>query len=248
MSILPTRVIIENKQKKAKVSIKNNGDSPCHIKAEIIDLYFDEDWKIIENAAQDKYSAKDMIRVSPRSFTVGPKTTQTIWLKVRRSEDKSSGEYRSHLQIFETGGNNYIDIQKNKVGSAKADVKSVPLSFKLTFPVLVRMGEMDYKVKIKEATIAKDADNKLQLNLIMNRSGNRTAYGSIKASYKDEKNQEHLVGESGEFAIYRSNDVRKLAIPLSLDKSQIPSKKITIRYVTGKEDGYKVLDQRELNL
>ena len=96
MMLVPTRIVLENSDHYATVTVKNSGDGIGRYRIELIDASMEEDGgvKLRDDGSRDPFSALDLLSISPRSMTLKPDDYQTIRILVKNPAGLAPGEYR----------------------------------------------------------------------------------------------------------------------------------------------------------
>lgn len=245
--LLPTRIVLEKNDRFVTITVKNRGDATGSYRIAVEDMLMPENGPIreLKSGETDPYSAKDMIRISPRQMTLAPEESQNIRLMVRKPRDLADGEYRSHLRVTLVNDN----VEEDEKSDQPKDnfVIAVKPRLSLVIPVIIRHGKTDYSVNIEQLNLHKTSQPTLDIGFT--RTGNRSSMGDIRVIYIKPDGKEAVLKELPGVAIYRSVANRQLSIPLEMPKGvSLGSGKIRVTYTTQKEEGSTVLASKELQL
>ncbi|MGE3622846.1 MAG: hypothetical protein AB7H77_03080 [Bdellovibrionales bacterium] len=246
MTLVPTRVVLENNDRYATVTVKNSGDGTGRYRIELVDATMQEDGgvKLLDNGVRDPFSALDILSISPRSMTLKPDEFQTIRILVKNPGSLAPGEYRSHLKVKMT--ENDLD---SEAGPSSAEAASIQLKPKLVMviPLIIRHGETNYQVRIDSAAFAPAAgDVPPHVNLVFGFDGNRSVIGDVKIVHVAENGGQTTLKFFPGVAIYRGTAKRSLAVPLEVPAGVDPRKgKIIISYLTQEKEGAAPMAQKE---
>ena len=181
-------------------------------------------------------TAKNLFYVSPKSFILDNKETQTIRI-MRKSlsntnlKDLKDGEYRTHLVVREVEDLD-PDFSAEEITEVakKEETEGMTIEVKgfmgMSIPVIFRKGELTSSAKIAKATkIIKN--NKDVLKLEVARNGNKSVRGNLAILANNKE-----VGKINNFAIYLENNRRFVEVPLDLTPlkgKEIKSMKISYK-------------------
>jgi hypothetical protein len=245
--LYPTRLVLEKNERSATINLKNNGEANGAYKIELIDMVMEENGVIREVMPTEKaeFSAKDMIRIAPRSVSLMPAQDQNIRLLIRKPDNVTQGEYRSHLRVTLVHG----DYQPNAANSDQQQGASLAIKPKLALviPIILRFGQTSYQVTLANPAISQQQDNSAKysnyLSLSLQRTGDRSAMGDIEITWKPtpDSNPIPLAYHAG-VPVYRPTAKRLVHIPLDVPKGQsLQQGTLTIRYLTQEQEGRQLI-------
>lgn len=225
MLISPTRILMENGSNYATVTIKNIGDATGRYRVDIIDAEMQRSGavKLLEKGKKEKYSAKDILRISPRSITLRPQEYQAVRLLVRKPKELEEGEYRSHLRFKLTDNNIEGHEEEKKKGL------SITPRLVMVIPAIIRYGKTHYQLTIKQAELTSQANHpeKKSMKMVIGLSGNQSVMGDILITQEQNGKVQELSRHAG-IAQYRGTEEREITVPL--DKAPTGNGKIHIEY------------------
>lgn len=220
LMLYPTRLVITDNQRSARVEVINRGTEPETYRVNIFNRRMSETGEIVEAAAPqpgEKF-ADTMLVHSPSQITLQPGESQTVRVSVRRPSGLADGEYRSHLQFDRiadvTGPDDLESLSKPEKGQVSI---TVPVQIGASIPVIVRHGKTSATVTLSNLQLiaAKD-DMQPLLAFTFNREGTQSVYGDIQATYTVESGKSVVVGQASGLAVYVPNATRTTRIPLVL--------------------------------
>lgn len=246
MMLVPTRIVLENNDHYATVTVKNSGDGIGRYRIELIDASMQPDGgvKLRDDGSRDPFSALDILSISPRSMTLKPDEYQTVRILVKNPDGLASGEYRSHLKVKMT--ENDLDAA---TGQPNAEAASIQLKPKLVMviPVIIRHGETAYQVTIDDAKLSSGAGDNSQLELTFGFDGTRSVIGDVRVTHIGEDGTESTLKFFPGVAIYRGTPKRNLTVPLEVSQGiSIHKGKIIVSYLTQDKEGSKLMAQKEI--
>lgn len=218
--LYPTRVVIEGGKRSAQVEIINRGEEPETYRIRVVNQRMTELGEIVpaETAQQGEQFADAMVRYTPRQVTLQPGASQTIRISIRKPADLAPGEYRSHLQfdrIAETAG-----LENLKAGtSSSSNEVSIVLRTLIgaSIPVIVRHGDTGASVTVESLQVLPGiGGDGPGLGFTFRRTGNRSVFGDVVATYVAPGKEPVEVGRASGIAVYVPNAERKARLPFNL--------------------------------
>lgn len=239
LTITPTRLVFEGRTRSDVVTLVNNGSETATYRVSVIEMRMREDGSF-ERIADDAdqlavMSAKGLFRYAPRQIELQPGRTQRIRILLRKPPELPEGEYRSHLFIQA--------LPKEGAGrSVEALGGSQDLSINLTIipgvalPVIVRHGSLSATAKLSDFSLAPAGDgrNTPELSFKINRTGARSVYGDLTATYFPAgRNNGIVVSQIKLLAVYVPNATRAVVMRLTLPEDmKLSGGKIGVTFTT----------------
>lgn len=226
LSIFPTRIVLEKNQRSAQVELMNNGTESLTYRINLVNRRMGENGELfeIDQAMEGELFADSMLRFSPRQVQILPGSSQIVRILVRKPAELRSGEYRSHLQfdrLPQASGASSIE------SSQKADSQEIGVVITAlvgaSIPVILRHGETETSVSLSNLKMAW-TDNGVatppapELMFTMNRSGTRSVYGDLMATFTARNGATVELAKMGGVAVYVPNALRRVRLPLALPK------------------------------
>ena len=215
--VAPTRIVLEGRQRTAEVTLVNTGSARATYRISFVNLRMNELGGTSEieasGARPGEQFADQLVRYSPRQVTLEPQVAQTVRMQLRLPADLPPGEYRSHL-LFRA-----IPPVEAAKGPAEGDSEfSVQLTaiYGISIPVIVRHGETSATATLSDLElVASDpAESAPTLRFRIHRTGDRSLYGNLTATYYPPGGQPVVVGMANGVAIYTPNPTRSAGIQL----------------------------------
>ena len=216
--VTPTRVVLEGRQRTAKVTLINKGTQTAVYRVSIINRRMMEDgsFEDVAEPRSDEMFADQMIRFAPRQVVLAPGKAQTVRLLVRKPSNLAPGEYRSHL-LFRA-------VPPAPAGSSVSDalaadgefsIQLIPV-FGLTIPVIVRQGDLWADVGISDLEVGrgKPEDQGPVVSFRFTREGTRSVYGDVEVTHLSANGDSQVVGAVRGIAVYTPNQSRMVRLPL----------------------------------
>ncbi len=250
--IAPTRVVFEGRARFHAISFSNRGTERALFRISFVEMSMDENGKVTQLEKPDKNfkSASRLIRYAPRQLTVPPGGVQIVRLSLRKPNNLGEGEYRSHIYFRaippESSG--------RAVGADKALEKGA-LSFRLipvfgvTIPVIVRHGKLAAKGGMSDLTYTpSNAEKPAKLVFTLERSGGRSLFGDLVATYHPKGGSPLVIGEINRLAVYTPNDKRRVTMTLRVpDGVKLGTGKLNLVYRETQKAGGKIIAQGNLD-
>lgn len=240
--LLPTRIVLEPKDRNVTVMVRNNGDATGAYRVELVDMEMPEKGVLKELPDGAAYSAKPMIRISPRQMVLKPEEGQNVRILIRRPRDLDDGEYRTHLKIKLIDDN----VEASNEGPAQHDAVMIQVKprFSLVIPVIVRQGKTDASVTLDKPTLHHHT-----LDMVLHREGNRSVIGDMDVEYKTPAGKTIQLQHFAGIAVYRPTSKRQVSIPLEVPKGvSLQGGSLHITYKTQEKEKAKILAEHWLKL
>jgi len=256
LMLYPTRVEMEKNQRAAQVELVNRGQTPETYRISVVNRRMTETGQIVpaDSAEAGERFATDMLRYSPRQVTLRAGESQTVRISLRKPTGLANGEYRSHLQFDrqpDVDGSSDIEQAVNQE-QGQIDIRLTAL-VGASIPVIVRHGDTSANVTLDMLTLEPrtqvegQPDGPPLLVFHMNRSGSRSVYGNLLASYTPPGGKSADVGRVNGVAVYVPNALRTAKLPLGLPEGlALKGGVIQLTFSQRPEDGGKPMAQASL--
>lgn len=245
----PTRLVFEKNQRAAQVELINNGTQSATYRISVVNRRMAEngDFSPVTEPGPGEQFADAMLVFSPRQVTLAPGTTQTVRVMVRRPAGLAAGEYRSHL-LFEK------QPEPNAATSVEAQGQQgigivLNLLVGASIPVIVREGETSATVALSHLALQRGADGRPALSVQMERSGTRSVYGDLIATFTPVGGAAVEVARAGGISVYTPNPMRRVVLPVtSQSGAALAHGTLHVAYRERLEAGGKLLAETTLVL
>lgn len=218
LMLYPTRIVLEKNQRAAQLELINNGQETATYRISLVNRRMSEtgEFSAVDSPAPGEQFASELVRYSPRQVVLAPGVGQTVRISLRKPADLPAGEYRSHLQfdrLPDAKGSTSIDSQDRPAGN-EIGVRLTAL-IGATIPVIVRHGETAANVTLAGLELLKPAAGQAAtLALVIQRSGNRSVYGDLGATFTPQGGEPQEIGKAGGVAVYTPNPLRRVKLEL----------------------------------
>ncbi|MEO8023125.1 molecular chaperone [Polaromonas sp.] len=254
LMINPTRIVFDKNQRSAQIDVINDGTTPATYRLNIVNRRMTENGEfqpITEPGPGDQFAGQ-MLVFSPRQIVLQPGTQQLVRIALRKPAELAPGEYRSHLsfdKVADPSLTNAIEAQV-KPGSNEVGVTIAAL-IGVSIPIIVRHGETDASVTLTEVSIEKPKapGQPGVVALQMNRTGNRSVYGDLTATFKAAGGTEQMVAQAGGVSVYVPNARRRVKLTLQTPVGTVLSGgTLTVTYKERTADGGKLLAENTVQI
>lgn len=219
LMLFPTRIVFEKNQRAAQLELINNGQERTTYRVKLVNRRMGEngEFSAVETPLPGEQFADALLSYSPRQVTLAPDQSQTIRILLRKPGNLPAGEYRSHLQLDlvpETTAATSIEASAPKLGPDEIGVQLKAL-VGVSIPVIVRHGDTEATVTLSGLELLQPAAGKAPtLAAVLQRSGNRSVYGDLAATFTPRGGAAQEVGKAGGVAVYTPNPLRRFKLEL----------------------------------
>lgn len=218
--VAPTRVVFEGRTKVQEVSVINQGDKEALFRIFFTQLQMDGEGKyhVLPEGVDNKESASQLIRYSPRQIRIKPGERQLIRLLLRKPPHLEEGEYRSHLEFKAIPDEaDLVNAADEEGDGERVGVILTPI-FGVSIPVLVRHGQVKSTYSLKDLQLFEE-EGKSKLSMKIERQGLNSYFGNIKVYFQEKGvKSKTLVKRAEGVAVLHPLSERK--ITLDLDSSE----------------------------
>jgi hypothetical protein len=219
--LMPSRVVLEGRERAVEVMLKNGGATPASFRVSIKEMEMLPNGKLQGRVKKDgEITAADLVRFTPRQVDLAPGESQIVRFQVRKPENLPEGEYRSHA-LFQ-------GIPPAKPVEPITEDTEKRLSFSITqvmgisIPVIVRHGETRASIKLAGLRYWQPdvAGAVPVISLFLERSGNRSVVGDMRATVESggQVAKGTLLTELKGTGIYTNLDRREVHLPMYFAK------------------------------
>ena len=250
--VAPTRVVFEGRTRFQVITISNRGTESAVFRVSIVDMSMDENGKMkrIKKPDKNSKSASRLIRYAPRQITVPPGGAQIVRISLRKPKNLGEGEYRSHIYfraVPPEGAGRTVSAGK-VLEKGALSIQLTPV-FGVTIPIIVRHGKLAAKGGVSDLTYTpSNGDNPPKLGFTLERSGERSLFGNLVATYNPKGGSALVVGEIGRLAVYTPYNKRHVTMTLRVpDGVKLGTGKLNLVYRETQKAGGKIIAQGNLD-
>ena len=243
LQILPTRMVLMDRERAGTLTLVNHGDLDTSYRMFFRNIKMSDtgEFQVItdQDDVSDERFADSMLRFSPRRITIAATGKQTIRIVARKPQDLQPGEYRSHM-VFRRLPNQESILDDGSRDNLTLSIQPV---VEVTIPIIVRHGELDASLSLSDAKLF-EKDGERYLEVTINRSGQRSLYGNLKVSQKNQSGETITLAQAKGISVYYPNSRRIFELPL-----QEPVAADSPLSITFKEDeSYGGSEQASINI
>lgn len=239
LTVTPTRVVFEGRTRSEVITLVNNGSEPAIYRISIVEMRMREDggFEIVtEDMKQSAIrSAREMFRYAPRQVDLQAGQTQSIRILLRKPPELPEGEYRSHMLIQAIPKEGAGQSVETLGGSQELSI-NLTIIPGITLPIIVRHGNLSATATLSNFSLAPTVEGKGNpaLSFQINRSGDRSVYGDLTATYfPSGRNNGIVVSQIKLLAVYVPNAARTVVMQLNLPEGvELSGGKIEVVFTT----------------
>lgn len=185
VSISPTRVVLEGGKRSDQVTLYNSGTKPVTYRIETVDMiplmqggYAAPE----EDAPRPNWSADPLLRYAPRQVTLQGGERQVIKILSRARRDTPPAEHRTHMRFSTIPL--VEDVSDEPSDAVSEDSKtvsvSVGLEYRITIPVILRVGDLSSGTQIKSASVEIGESGAAEVAVTLARLGEASDYTRLR--------------------------------------------------------------------
>jgi P pilus assembly chaperone PapD len=254
LMLYPTRIVFDKNQRAAQLELINNGQESATYRISVVNRRMSEtgEFSAVDSPLPGEQFAGDLLRYSPRQVVLAPGGGQTIRISLRKPAELPAGEYRSHLQfdrVPEASAASSIDAPGPKLAAGEVGVQLKAL-IGASIPVIVRHGETAANVTLSGLELPKPtAGQAATLAAVLQRSGNRSVYGDLGATFTPQGGATQEVGKAGGVAVYTPNPLRRVKLELQPPAGLVLARgTLRLTYRERPDAGGKLLTEASIEL
>ncbi|MDO9694579.1 MAG: fimbria/pilus periplasmic chaperone [Candidatus Latescibacteria bacterium] len=231
LSIAPTRLVFDGHSRVATVYLSNKGDEPATYRILLKNKRMLESGLIVdaETPLPGEQPAADLIRYSPREVVVPAHGSQTIRVMLRNPSEGqlARGEARTHL-VFQS----VPAVPSAAELAARQDRIVAQAIIETSIPVIIRRDNPAAAIAFGKAELDSlpDRDGKPVLQVVLERSGDRSVYGDLSVDLEAGGNSTRVAQMVG-LAVYTPTPRRVIRLSLTLPAGKLPeSGRLVVRF------------------
>lgn len=244
--IAPKRVIIEDKQRTAAITIHNGSEKTLAYRFSWEHRAQTTDGKSVllkEGETMPGYKpVESMLQFSPRQVILKPQQNQKVRILVKRPADLPDGEYRSHLLIRTEA----LDNPETESAGQQGLTGTLKINTNASIPVMLRHGKTTLSVKIKDAALITKGDRQyLQYNIENNSTRSVFAVPELDCIGAPPDTKPIMLNTA---RIYAESKTANLEPPIPLGVSLAPCSALKLRLVALNDFEFKRQTIAEINV
>jgi len=236
--INPIRVVFEGQKQNADLNLTNIGKDTSVYMISFLSYRMQQNGSFEQLEKPDTtFAADKYLRLFPRKVVLPPNESQTIRLQLRKPTNLKQGEYRSHIYFRAEKEKTPLGMKDLRIDSTKMTVSITPI-FGISIPVIVRNGNLSNQLSLSDVSVQHVNDTTSILNVTINRSGNKSAYGNLRVEFHPAKGHKVDVGFANGIGVYPEILKRDFALYIKvIEEMKMEGGKLVIRFVAPNEDG-----------
>lgn len=245
LMIMPKRIVFDGSQRSQEINLANTGNDTAVYAISFINYKMTENgnFEQVEEPEEGQRFAEDFLRYYPRRVSLAPNEAQTIKVQLTRTGSLEQGEYRSHMYF------RAVEEQTALGEEGQQDTEGISISIKTVFgisiPLIIRHGESTAAVNLENVELNTEGPQP-KLSLLINRSGNTSVYGNLKAEHIAPNGTAKEIGQVKGVSVYTPNDKRTFSFELrNTENVDLTKGKLKITY---SEENGKILAGTEKQL
>jgi P pilus assembly chaperone PapD len=211
LSITPTRVIFEGRERFANVTLINTGEEQKTYEMSWRYFHMQETGPAYKAAAlpPTEFDVSKHIVFTPRRVTLAPGSKQRVRLALRRPENVPEGDFIAHLQFSQVREEPFQSVVPHEDSKRKPRA-AVGINISYTIPVIFRSGDIGVDTDISNIELVRNpANNKLTAMVSAERSGGPYGIlGHLYLYHKGKDGEEELIGQIANAHIFPEIDRR----------------------------------------
>jgi len=215
--ISPQRIMFEGNRKSQEINLANVGKDTATYSISVVDYRMTDDggFEEIKEPDPGQRFAGPFLRFFPRKVTLAPNEAQVVKVQLIKTNELTTGEYRSHLYFRAVPDEKPLGEAPAKKDSG-ISIHLTPI-FGITIPVIIRSGECKADVTLSDLSFS--ADNTPLLHMVFNRTGNISVYGDLTVDHISPSGKTTQVRWARGIGIYSTNKIRRTDVELDTDKN-----------------------------
>ncbi len=249
LTITPTLLVIEGRERYADVNLINNSDKP---QSYAIDWRFFRQAELEGNYLTSDKSVTDFdltqnLVFTPKRVRLAPSDLQKIRLGLRlKGEPPAPGDYRAHLQLKETADQVDLRAPQNPQAEGRTSV-GVKINVGFSIPVIYRVGTPDVQAVIGDVKTQINPNTK-QIELVIPASRKpKESKFAILGHFRIYQGNT-MIGEQKNANIFPEIEMRVFKVPLSVPALNNGAIKIVYLDYKSTEDKKAVLAEKFLTI
>jgi len=217
VDILPRKILIEDRQRSADITIMNLGDETETMRLSLISYRQKEDgtYETLETPLNPAFDPATAVRFSPRQFTLPPNGRQKIRLSIQRPADLPDGEYRFHVKAVSY--DNPVEAQSGIRTPKRGNSLALEMNIAVVIPVIVRKGDLTSTAKIENVTLLAPSENeygKPALKYDIVRTGTGGVMGTLLAFHETPGQEPAQIAITSNLNVFSELDRRTVIVPM----------------------------------
>ncbi len=212
IDIVPQKIIIENRDRNGELTVLNLFAIKGTFRIELVSFRQDEDgvYKELSTPLSNNFNPKEIVRFSPRQFTLDAYGRQKIRISLRKPADLPEGEYRFHVKAMRLA-------QEDEKKQVNSNAVNIITNVGVTIPVIIRHGNTTAKAQLSDLNVVDESQTKThkpELHLNISREGNASTMGMLEILLRTPNGEERRIGRITNMNVFTDIAMRKVKVPL----------------------------------
>jgi P pilus assembly chaperone PapD len=217
LMLIPTRVVLEGRQRAAEVMLKNQGKEIATYRIFLKEMEMGPDGQLVDHIkGAGEISAADLVRFTPKQVDLAPGEAQTVRIQVRKPENLPDGEYRSHM-VFQG-----VPPADPPQPPGSEEDKSLTITIRpvygISIPLIVRHGETRAVMTMSDLKYLppQQGSDFPGIGLLLGREGNRSVLGDFEVTVDSGTTLKKgaVISQIKGLAVYHNIPSREIKLPL----------------------------------
>ncbi|MCB7480121.1 fimbrial biogenesis chaperone [Christiangramia sediminis] len=245
LMIMPKRLVFDGSERSQEINLANTGSDTAVYAISFVNYKMTQDgnFEQIEEPEEAQRFATNFLRYFPRRVSLAPNEAQTIRVQLTRTGDLEQGEYRSHMYFRAVEEQTALGAEEAEASEGiSINIKTV---FGISIPIIIRQGKSTTEIELTDLSLNTQEETP-KLSLMINRSGNMSAYGNLTATHIAPNGSETEVGMVKGISVYTPNSKRSFSFELR-NAGDVDVKTGIIKVTYSEEKG-ETLATKEISL
>lgn len=227
VDIIPRMVVIENRERSGEITVLNLSDKEETYTLKTINYKQDTvgAYTTLEEPLSPLFNPIEVLRMSPKTFTLPPMGKQKVRLSLRRPADLPDGEYRFHLLAIAEKQPQKADTESGKVSVG------LGINLGISIPVIVRQGELSASGKLEDILLKTPSETKSkkpEVTFKAIRSGTASTLGRIDVAWRPQGGDWKNIGFVTNFNLF--DEINERTGTITLDEMPIGKGELRLSY------------------
>ncbi|WP_037313979.1 molecular chaperone [Salegentibacter sp. Hel_I_6] len=245
LMIMPKRLVFDGSERSQEINLANTGSDTAVYAISFVNYKMTEkgNFEQVDEPENGQRFAENFLRYFPRRVALAPNEAQTIRVQLTRTGNLEQGEYRSHMYFRAVEEQTALGAEETEESEGiSINIKTV---FGISIPIIVREGESTTNIDLTDLSLNTAGENP-KLSLVINRSGNMSVYGNLKATHIAKNGTETEIGMVKGVSVYTPNSKRSFSFELrNASQVDLSQGKLKLQY---SEDKGETLATKEIDL
>lgn len=212
IDITPRRIILETRERVGEFTILNIGSEESTVRVTLLNYRQDERgvYATLESPLDPVFDPSEIVRLSPRQFTVPAGGKQKVRFTLRKPADLPAGEYRFHIQVARA--TDYGPPAPSRPGTKSV---GVVVNVGAAIPVVVRHNAHSVDVALSDLSyIPANRDDRPEFRFTIKRQGDISTIGQARIIWIPNGGEAEEIGVSSNLNVFHEVAERHVVVPL----------------------------------